>query len=39
MDGGKIVEQGTHEALSRAGGLYSRLAALQFDEVPSEAVK
>lgn len=39
MDGGRIVEQGTHEALSRAGGLYSRLAALQFDEVPSEAVK
>lgn len=39
MDGGRIVEQGKHEALSRAGGLYSRLAALQFDEVPSEAVK
>jgi ATP-binding cassette subfamily B protein len=32
MDHGKIVEQGTHESLSRAGGLYSRLAALQFDE-------
>ncbi|MGH6787430.1 MAG: ABC transporter transmembrane domain-containing protein [Novosphingobium sp.] len=32
MDAGRIVEQGTHEALSRAGGLYSRLAALQFDE-------
>ncbi len=39
MDGGKIVEQGKHDALSRAGGLYARLAALQFDEVPSEAVK
>ena len=39
MDGGRIVEQGKHEALSRAGGLYSRLAALQFDEMPSEAVK
>ena len=39
MDGGRIVEQGKHEALSRAGGLYARLAALQFDEVPSEAVK
>lgn len=39
MDGGKIVEQGKHEVLSRAGGLYARLAALQFDEVPSEAVK
>ena len=39
MDGGRIVEQGKHDALSRAGGLYSRLAALQFDEMPSEAVK
>jgi ATP-binding cassette, subfamily B, bacterial len=32
MDGGAIVEQGSHEALSRAGGLYARLASLQFDE-------
>ncbi|MFC3174885.1 ABC transporter transmembrane domain-containing protein [Novosphingobium bradum] len=32
MDGGRIVEDGTHEALSRAGGLYARLAALQFDD-------
>jgi len=39
MDGGRIVEQGKHDALSRAGGLYARLAALQFDEVPSEPVK
>ncbi|MCE2841749.1 MAG: ABC transporter transmembrane domain-containing protein [Novosphingobium sp.] len=39
MDGGRIVETGKHDALSRAGGLYARLAALQFDEVPSEAVK
>jgi ATP-binding cassette subfamily B protein len=39
MDSGRIVEQGKHDALSRAGGLYSRLAALQFDEMPSEAVK
>lgn len=39
MDGGRIVEQGRHEALSRAGGLYARLAALQFDEMPNEAVK
>jgi ATP-binding cassette subfamily B protein len=31
MDGGRIVEQGTHDALSRAGGLYARLASLQFD--------
>ncbi len=39
MEKGAIVEQGTHEALSRAGGLYARLAALQFDEPPSEPVK
>ena len=32
MDGGRIVEQGTHESLSGAGGLYARLASLQFDE-------
>ena len=32
MDRGRIVEQGTHEALSRAGGLYARLASLQFDD-------
>ena len=32
LDKGRIVEQGTHDMLSRAGGLYARLAALQFDE-------
>lgn len=31
MDKGRIVEAGTHDELSRAGGLYARLAALQFD--------
>ena len=31
MDGGRIVEQGTHGELTAAGGLYARLAALQFD--------
>jgi ATP-binding cassette, subfamily B, bacterial len=30
MDGGKIVEQGTHDALTIGGGLYARLAELQF---------
>ena len=30
MDEGRIVEQGTHAALSKNGGLYARLAALQF---------
>jgi ATP-binding cassette subfamily B protein len=32
MDGGEIVEEGTHEALVRLGGLYARLARLQFRE-------
>ena len=32
MDKGRIVEQGTHEELTGAGGLYARLASLQFDE-------
>jgi ATP-binding cassette subfamily B protein len=31
MEHGRIVEQGTHAALQAAGGLYARLAALQFD--------
>ena len=32
LDKGRIVETGTHDKLSRAGGLYARLAALQFDD-------
>ena len=32
MDAGRIVETGTHDVLTRAGGLYARLASLQFDE-------
>jgi ATP-binding cassette subfamily B protein len=31
MDAGRIVEQGTHASLVAAGGLYARLAHLQFD--------
>jgi ATP-binding cassette subfamily B protein len=30
MDEGKIVAQGTHDSLVAEGGLYARLAALQF---------
>ena len=31
MDNGKIVEEGTHQTLIETGGLYARLARLQFD--------
>jgi ATP-binding cassette subfamily B protein len=31
MEAGRIVEQGTHAELQARGGLYARLAALQFD--------
>src|SRR5262249_38657386 len=30
MEAGRIVEEGTHEKLVAAGGLYARLARLQF---------
>ncbi|MGU3457067.1 ABC transporter transmembrane domain-containing protein [Brevundimonas sp. M1A4_2e] len=30
MDGGQVVEQGTHAELAAKGGLYARLAKLQF---------
>lgn len=31
LDQGRIVEQGTHASLATSGGLYGRLAKLQFD--------
>ena len=31
MDGGRIVATGAHDELLAEGGLYARLAALQFD--------
>ena len=33
MDAGKVVEQGSHADLIASGGLYARLAALQFGDV------
>ncbi len=35
MDDGAIVEQGTHDSLVAMGGLYARLARLQFDAIPA----
>ena len=32
MDEGRIVEEGTHDSLNRRGGLYARLARLQFED-------
>ncbi|WP_304167600.1 ABC transporter transmembrane domain-containing protein [Phenylobacterium aquaticum] len=32
MDAGRVVEQGTHQELASRGGLYARLAALQFGD-------
>ena len=33
MDHGRIVEQGNHDSLSADGGLYARLARLQFEGI------
>jgi ATP-binding cassette subfamily B protein len=37
MDGGRVVEEGTHASLAAAGGLYARLADLQFNGRPVAA--
>jgi ATP-binding cassette subfamily B protein len=37
MDGGRVAATGTHAELLRQGGLYARLAALQFDRARAEA--
>ena len=38
MDHGRIVEEGRHTDLARRGGLYARLASLQFDQEVSPAL-
>jgi ATP-binding cassette subfamily B protein len=35
MNEGRIVAQGRHHDLIQAGGLYARLAALQFSDRPA----
>ena len=38
MDGGRIVATGTHDELARGGGLYAKLAKMQFWDEPVSAV-
>jgi ATP-binding cassette subfamily B protein len=37
MEAGQIVDTGTHAELVARGGLYARLAAMQFDLQPAVA--
>jgi ATP-binding cassette, subfamily B, bacterial len=37
LDAGRIVDSGTHTELVARGGLYARLAAMQFDLTPALA--
>jgi hypothetical protein len=34
MEQGRIVQQGTHDALMEMGGLYRRLYEVQFRDIP-----
>jgi ATP-binding cassette subfamily B protein/subfamily B ATP-binding cassette protein MsbA len=38
LDGGRVVEMGTHQELLTVGGIYQRLHALQFPDSPLEVV-
>ncbi|HEX2076940.1 MAG TPA: ABC transporter ATP-binding protein [Longimicrobium sp.] len=38
IDGGRVVEDGTHEALMRAGGVYARMFSLQAERFAAAAV-
>ena len=38
MDEGRIIEEGTHQSLSRQGGLYAKLARLQFQTSAEDEV-
>ncbi|MDO4786684.1 MAG: ABC transporter ATP-binding protein, partial [Fretibacterium sp.] len=36
LEDGRIVQEGTHDALVREGGLYARLHRLQFEDTAGE---
>ncbi len=38
MDQGRIVEEGTHQSLIAGGGIYARLARLQFHDIERDTV-
>jgi ATP-binding cassette subfamily B protein len=38
MDGGRIVEEGTHQSLIARGGIYAKLARLQFHDLERDTV-
>ena len=39
MDGGRIIEQGTHQELVAKGGYYARAFHNQYGEIPYELLK
>lgn len=39
MDGGRIIEHGTHEELAAAGGYYARTFRSQYGEIPYDMIK
>ena len=36
IQGGRVVERGTHASLLAAGGVYARLSAAQFQDIPEQ---
>ncbi|MBD5461164.1 MAG: ABC transporter ATP-binding protein, partial [Lachnospiraceae bacterium] len=39
MDGGRIIEQGTHDSLLAAGGYYANAFRSQYGEIPAEILR